>query len=129
MGDIAQIYTQHAYMRPIGGATVFCGIDEEVGPQLFTADPSGVALGYKAVAVGAKEQEAMNMFEKRLKSITSLDTQATINLAISTLQSTLQMDVKPSDIEVGIVTVDNPKFRKLDEAAIDAALIAIAERD
>ena len=88
-----------------------------------------MALGYKAVAVGAKEQEAMNMFEKRLKGVDSLDTQATINLAISTLQSTLQMDVKPSDIEVGIVTVDNPKFRKLDEAAIDAALIAIAERD
>merc|ERR1712196_667743 len=40
MGDIAQIYTQHAYMRPIGAATVFCGIDEEVGPQLYTADPS-----------------------------------------------------------------------------------------
>ena len=129
MGDVAQIYTQHAYMRPIGAASVFVGIDEEVGPQLFTQDPSGVALGYKAVAVGAKEQEAMNMFEKRLKGVDSLDTQATINLAISTLQSTLQMDVKPSDIEVGIVTVDNPKFRKLDEAAIDAALIAIAERD
>merc|ERR1711934_612127 len=128
-GDIAQIYTQHAYMRPIGAATVFVGIDEEVGPQLFTADPSGVAIGYKAVSVGAKEQEAMNMFEKRFKTTTDLDTSQTINLAISTLQSTLQMDFKPGDIEVGIVTVDNPKFRKLSEDDIDAALIAIAERD
>jgi len=129
MGDIAQIYTQHAYMRPIGAATVFVGIDEEVGPQLFTADPSGVAMGYKAVSVGAKEQEAMNMIEKRLKTSGTLDTQATINLAISALQSTLAMDFKPTDIEVGIVTTADPSFRKLSEDDIDAALIAIAERD
>jgi len=129
MGDIAQIYTQHAYMRPIGAATVFVGIDEEDGPALFCQDPSGVALGYKAVAVGAKEQEAMNMFEKRFKTTTDLDTQATVNLAISTLQSTLSMDFKPSDIEVGIVTKENPLFRKLTEDEIDSALIAIAERD
>merc|ERR1711907_36175 len=127
MGDIAQIYTQHAYMRPIGAATVFVGIDEEDGPTLYTQDPSGVALGYKAVAVGAKEQEAMNMFEKRFKTASDLDTSATINLAISTLQSTLAMDFKPSDIEVGIVTSADPKFRKLSEDEIDAALIAIAE--
>jgi len=129
MGDIAQIYTQHAYMRPIGAVSVFIGIDEEVGPQLFNADPSGVAIGYKAVAVGAKEQEAMNMLEKRLKGQDSLTTQQTINLAISTLQSTLQMDFKPDDIEVGIVTVDDPNFRKLSEEDIDSALVAIAERD
>lgn len=128
MGDIAQIYTQHAYMRPIGAATVFVGIDEEDGPALYSQDPSGVALGYKAVSVGAKDQEAMNMFEKRFKTATDLDTSATINLAISTLQSTLAMDFKPSDIEVGIVTVEDPKFRKLSEDEI-AALIAIAERD
>jgi len=158
MGDIAQVYTQHAYMRPIGAATVFCGIDEEVGPQLFTADPSGVAMGFKAVSVGAKEQEAMNMFEKRFKTIETLSTSETINLAISTLQSTLQashlencftlhasltvpwlhltpppricqMDFKPGDIEVGIVTSADPKFRTLNEDEIDAALVAIAERD
>merc|ERR1712159_594198 len=129
MGDIAQTYTQHAYMRPIGAATVFIGIDEEDGPALYCQDPSGIALGYKAVAVGAKEQEAMNMFEKRFKTTSELDTQATINLAISTLQSTLAMDFKPSDIEVGIVTTENPLFRKLTEDEVDSALIAIAERD
>merc|ERR1712072_218835 len=83
MGDIAQIYTQHAYMRPIGAQTVFIGIDEEVGPQLYTADPSGVAMGWKAASVGPKEVEARNMLEKRLKTSDALDTQATINLAIS----------------------------------------------
>merc|ERR1712196_38561 len=91
MGDIAQIYTQHAYMRPIGAGMVFIGIDEETGPQLFTSTPEGFAQGWKATSIGAKQQEAMNMFEKRFKTIEALNTQDTINLAISTLQSTLAM--------------------------------------
>jgi len=131
MGDIAQIYTQHAYMRPIGAGMVFIGIDEEVGPQLFVSTPEGLAIGFHATSVGVKEQEAKNMLEKRLKTTPAgeLDTQATINLAISTLQSTLAMDFKPTDIEVAIVTAEDPKFRKLKEAEIDSALVAIAERD
>ena len=65
------------------------------------------------------------MLEKRFKTTTELNTQvlprvhatcaslstlvnacsqATINLAISTLQSTLAMDFKPSDIEVTLVS-------------------------
>jgi 20S proteasome subunit alpha 1 len=130
MGDVAQIYTQHAYMRPIGAGIVMIGMDEEVGPQLFVSDPSGVTLGYHAVSVGAKEQDCKNMLEKRLKAVEGpLNTEATIQMAISVLQSTLSIEFKPTDIEVGIVTKENPKFGKLTEAEIDAALIAIAERD
>uniref|UniRef100_A0A2K6F2G3 Uncharacterized protein n=1 Tax=Propithecus coquereli TaxID=379532 RepID=A0A2K6F2G3_PROCO len=36
---------------------------------------------------------------------------------------------KPSEIEVGVVTVESPKFRILTAAEIDAHLIALAERD
>ena len=57
--------------------TVFIGIDEEVGPQLFTVVPSGVAMGFKACSVGVKQQEATNMLEKRIKQNDggALDTQ------------------------------------------------------
>ncbi len=34
------------------------GCDEEHGPQVYKIDPSGSAIGYKAVATGSKEQEA-----------------------------------------------------------------------
>merc|ERR1712010_349177 len=129
MGDIAQIYTQHAYMRPIGAGMVFIGIDEELGPQLYTSTPEGVALGWKATSIGDKETEAKNTLEKRLKSDDVLTEQATINLTISTLQTTLGLEFKTTDIEVGLVTVENPKYRKLTEAEIDHALILIAERD
>jgi hypothetical protein len=37
------------------------GVDEETGPELFKTDPAGYIVGYKASAVGAKEQEASFM--------------------------------------------------------------------
>jgi 20S proteasome alpha/beta subunit len=38
---------QHAYMRPLGVISILCGIDEELGPQLFKVDPAGYYVGYK----------------------------------------------------------------------------------
>jgi len=146
MGDVAQVYTQHAYMRPIGAGTyrkyiyhsslsllctasIMIGIDEETGPQLWGSDPAGIALGFRATSVGAKETEAKTVLEKRLKSVGELTHDNTIQLAIGTLQTTLGMDLKPSGVEVGIVTKANPRFTTLTEEQVDAHLVAIAERD
>lgn len=129
MGDVAQIYTQHAYMRPICTATILLGVDDELGPQLWGSDPTGISLGFHATSVGAKETEAKTILEKRLKSCTDKSFDATVQLAIGTLQTTLGMDLKPDGLEVGVVTAQQPKFRCLNEEEIDAHLVAIAERD
>jgi len=91
--DTAQVYTQHANMRPLGIAMIIIGIDVEGEkkaaaraaparppepspsllvaapqvPQLFRCDPAGYYVGYKATSAGAKEQEANNFLEKRFK--------------------------------------------------------------
>jgi hypothetical protein len=44
---IAICVLQHAYMRPLGVISILCGIDEELGPQLFKVDPAGYYVGYK----------------------------------------------------------------------------------
>jgi len=129
MADIAQVYTQHAWMRPVGVAMIFIGIDDEFGPQLYRTDPAGSYVGYRAVAAGVKEQEATNFLEKKLRDVTELSHDETVQLAVMALQNVLSVDFKPTEIEVGVVTCANPKFTLLTTNEIDEVLTAISERN
>ncbi|CAK9232423.1 unnamed protein product [Sphagnum troendelagicum] len=129
LADRSQVYTQHAYMRPLGVAAMLIGIDDELGPQLYKCDPAGHFVGYKATSSGSKEQEAVNFLEKKIKNDPQLSQDETVQTAISALQSILLEDFKPTEIEVGMVSVGNPHFRVLTTEEIDEHLTAISERD
>ncbi|CAI5467648.1 unnamed protein product [Closterium sp. Yama58-4] len=105
LADMAQVYTQQAYMRPLGVATMLIGIDDEFGPMLYKCDPAGYYVGYKATGAGAKEQEAINFLEKKLKDgkHQNLTSDEAVQLAISALQGVLSEDMKANEIEVGLV--------------------------
>jgi 20S proteasome subunit alpha 1 len=49
IGELSQLYTQHAYMRPLCVVTILFSIDEERGAQLFKVDPAGHYTGYKVI--------------------------------------------------------------------------------
>jgi len=129
IADKSQIYTQHAYMRPLGVAAMILGIDEENGPQLFKCDPAGHFFGHKATSAGLKEQEAINFLEKKMKNDPAFSYDETVQTAISALQSVLQEDFKATEIEVGVVKQDDPVFKVLSTEEIDEHLTAISERD
>lgn len=129
IADISQVYTQSAEMRPLGCSIIMIGIDDEFGPQMYKADPAGYYCGYKATAAGVKHVEASNYLEKRIKKKQDYNQHETIELAIMCLSSVLTADFRASDIEVGVVSKDQPKFRILEETEIDSYLSAIAEKD
>ncbi|KNE58770.1 hypothetical protein AMAG_04323 [Allomyces macrogynus ATCC 38327] len=131
MASINQVYTQQAAMRPLGVSMILIAVDEETGPQVFKVDPAGYFVGYKATCAGTKHQEAFNLLEKKFKKpnvCESLDLDAAVELAITSLSSTLSADFKAKDIEIGVVQ-GRERFRTLSEAEIDAFLTRIAERD
>ena len=190
LADRAQVYTQHAYMRPLGVVTLLCGLDEEKGPLLYKVDPAGYFAGYKAAAVGTKETEATNALEKKVRAAygapgggrkvgvagggaadddedeadeaaarrraaaggpKGFSYEEALHVAIGTLQSVMAEEFKASEIEVGVVRADEapkeeeldgdggvtaalgpeglPPFRVLSLEEVDAALVAISERD
>ncbi|CAK7893979.1 proteasome subunit alpha type-1 [[Candida] anglica] len=134
MANISQLYTQRAYMRPLGVALTFCQVDTEEesahsGPQIFKCDPAGYYTGVKAVATGPKQQEATTYLERKFKKIDHVkgDWKETVEFAITSLSSVLGTDFRKNDIEIGIATAEG--FRILNPEEIDERLVSIAEQD
>jgi len=125
----AQVKTQYASMRPLGVTTIVCGIDDELGPQLFKVDPAGYYAGYRACSAGQKDTEATNLLEKKVKADRDLGSEECIQTAIYALQNVLAEDFKATEIEVGVVTLDRPGFRVLSVAEVEDHLVAISEKN
>lgn len=131
MAKINQVYTQHAAMRPLGVSMTLISYEADLGAQLYKCDPAGHYIGYRATASGLKGQEAMNFLEKRLKktNANTLSLDETIETALSCLASVLSQDLKSDEIEVAIVTKDNPKFQRLTAEEMDHHLNLMVEKD
>ncbi|EMG46214.1 SCL1 Proteasome subunit alpha type-1 [Candida maltosa Xu316] len=132
MANISQLYTQRAYMRPLGVALTFIQVDfedEGRGPQVFKCDPAGYFTGVKAVATGPKQQEATTYLEKKFKKIDAVngDWKETVEFSIIALSTVVGTEFRKNDIEIGVATEGN--FRILTPEEIDERLIAIAEQD
>uniref|UniRef100_A0A2K5CU89 Proteasome 20S subunit alpha 6 n=1 Tax=Aotus nancymaae TaxID=37293 RepID=A0A2K5CU89_AOTNA len=123
VADISQAYTQNAEMKPLGCCMILIGVDEEQGRQAYKCDPTDYYCGFKATAAGVKTTEST------MKKKFDWTFEQTVETAITCLSTVLSIDFKHSEIEVAVVTVENPKFRILTEAEIDAHLVALAERD
>lgn len=139
VANISQVYTQRAYMRPLGVAMTLISLDSEFGPQLYKCDPAGYYVGYKATSSGPKAQEALNFMEKKLKNKDHAEGnwEEVVELGITALSSVLSVDFKKGELEIGIVggprtdgqEGTDPTFRALTEDEIDERLNAIAEKD
>jgi len=133
IGKKNQIWTQKAGRRPYACTIHLAAIDDEKGAQLWKVDPSGHFFGWKASAIGPKDQEASNALEKVLKKTNGVsDENETIRKCIDCLQVVLAQDLKAADVEVGVACTDadgQADFKLLSDAEVDDHLTAIHEQD
>lgn len=132
MANLSQIYTQRAYMRPLGVIQTYIAVDEELGPSIYKSDPAGYFVGYKATATGPKQQEITTRLENYFKNTTENrleedSWEKVVEFGITQLTDSLGTEFAKNDIEVG-VAVENDFFT-LTEDQIEERLVTIAEQD
>jgi len=133
MADVNQYYTQYAYHRMLGVSMIFIGYDEEKDTcHLYKTEPSGYFAGFRACTTGVKQIEANTFLEKNFKKRENKlpkDLTETIEIAMQSLSTALASELKSDQIEIAIVTKENPAFRCLSKAEIDERLNALADRE
>ncbi len=110
IGDIKQLYTQHAGVRPFGVSIIFGGVDK-TGNKLFSTDPSGSYRGYKAVAVGIGRETVENILKAEYKEDLTLD--SAIKLAVKCLVKALEARGETPRLKIAVVQTKTKQLRML----------------
>jgi len=113
---VMQEYTQSGGVRPFGVSLLVAGMDGDGVPRLFQVDPSGAYFGWKATAIGKGYVNAKNFLEKRYQD--DMELEDAIHTALLTLREGFEGEMNGQNVEVGVVSKADGKFRLLTPAEI-----------
>jgi proteasome alpha subunit len=116
VGDIKQLYTQHAGVRPFGVSIIFGGIDK-TGSRIFSTDPSGSYRGYKAVAVGIGRETVEAILKDEYREDLSLDDAK--KLAVKCLTQALVLRGEPKRIKISVIPAETQKLEVISDEEIE----------
>lgn len=117
IGDLKQLYTQHAGVRPFGVSILFGGVDR-LGNRLFATHPSGSYRGYKAVAVGVGRETVINILKTEYHENMKLD--EAIKLAIKCLVKALEAREQSTRVKISVIPSATKKLKELTDKEIEA---------
>jgi len=115
IGDIKQLYTQHAGVRPFGVSIIFGGVDK-TGNRVFQTDPSGSYRSYKAVAVGIGRETVEKILREEYHEDMTLDD--SITLAIKSLEKSLEAREEQPRVKIAVIPTATKKLRTLSDEEI-----------
>ncbi len=123
--DTKQLHTQYGGVRPFGVALLVAGVDD-LGPQLFSTDPSGSYWGWKATAIGKDSDVVREFFAEKYKPEINLD--GALKLAIEGIltpggeKTVSDPAEKAKTVEIGRVDTTNRTFKILPQEDVEAIL-------
>ena len=110
IGNVEQVYTQHAGVRPFGVSLIFGGVDK-VGSKVFQTDPSGACWSYKAVSIGAGSDTVREILEVEYKEDSSLED--AILLAVQCFSKVIEGELDSHKIKIATIPIKTKKFTVL----------------
>lgn len=117
VGDVKQLYTQHAGVRPFGVSIIFGGVDIS-GSKILQTDPSGACWAYKAVAIGSGSDTVREILETKYRDDLSLN--QAISLAIECFSKVIEEKLDSQKIKIATIPTKTKKFARLSDEEITA---------
>ncbi len=123
VGDIKQLYTQHAGVRPFGVSIIFGGVDNR-GSQVLQTDPSGAVWAYKAVSVGSGSDAVKGILESKYRDDLTLD-ESTL-LAVECLSKVVEGPLEPEKLKIAVIPADTKKMTHLPDQEVTTYIRRLA---
>ena len=124
IGDIKQLYTQHAGVRPFGVSVIFGGVDK-TGNRLFSTDPSGTYRAYKAIAVGVGRETVESILKTEYREDLSL--QEAVKLAIKSLKKTLEAREEQLRVKISTILSSTKTYQMIPNEEVEKHLKTIEQ--
>jgi proteasome alpha subunit len=106
--DYKHLFTTYYGLRPFGVVLLLAGIDP-TGIHLYSTDPSGAYIEYKAVCEGKNSNVIDNYFIKNYKE--NLAFNNAVKLGLDALKISHKKKLHPDNIEIGIIEKDKIFFK------------------
>jgi len=119
IGDIMQIYTQHAGVRPFGTALLIGGVDK-TGSRLFYTEPSGLVLEYNAWAIGRGADKVREIFESSYSK--SMPLAEGVDLALKSLVESVDKIEEGWTVRLVTIPTATRKYTMMPQAELQAKL-------
>ncbi len=116
VGDIKQLYTQHAGVRPFGVSIIFGGIDK-TGNRLFVTDPSGSIRGWKAVAFGVGRETVEGILKTEYNE--NMDLNGATQLAVKSLVKAQEARGEKPGVKIAVIPAATKKLEILADDEIE----------
>lgn len=124
--DMKQMYTQNGGVRPFGSALIIGGVNKDQC-RLFETDPSGALIEYKATAIGAGRNEAMDVFEEKYTDDLTLD--EAIDLALDAIYEATEGKTTENNVEIAVIEKETGRYRKLTDDEVAKYVESLLERN
>ena len=124
IGDIMQMYTQHAGVRPFGTAILFGGVDK-TGVRVFYTEPSGMVLEYDAWAIGRGAEKVKDVLEAEYRRDLTLE--EAIELSLKALVNSVERLDEKWTARVATIPVSTKKYSMMPQEELRKRLKPLIE--
>lgn len=121
--DLALGFGEGSMARPFGVALLIAGVDDNDGPVLYHADPSGTHTRYAAMAIGAGSEGAQATLQEQYNK--SMELHEAKKLALEVLKQVMEDKISSTNVEMAVITAEEKEFQVATKEELEEVILTL----